>query len=428
MKMFLFPFILFICFSISEVYAQLPYTFTNTAHNDHYGSYDLQSIAIDTDGTIFLLSHSTSSLPRYSHGLHAYSFINSKFTNTAYKYIEDEYPAGISIGTDGTIFLFSAFQVQIKRMFRLSAYTYDGSSFTLISSTDFGEIKTFYSPMDLVLSNDNTLFFIVADTLRAFSYDGSNFTNTANIKAYGNSFYNELAIGSDNTIFVATGDSLRAFSYDGLKFTNTTNISDGGAAVDITIGSDGTIFLATEYDGLRAYTYDGSSFNNTAHENETEIEYGIYNVVVGSDGTIIAYRASSAYAYNGLLTYSYNGNSFSLINEFQSSDNHPITGKMIAGTNKNLFLVAGGLHAYTYTDTSLTNHDNIYEGGYAHRVFLDSEGNVFLANGGGGLRVYTYDGSSFINIAQENEGIYSVYDVVVGTSGNVLPFEVIIKL
>ena len=78
-----------------------------------------------------------------------------------------------------------------------------------------------------------------------------------------------ITLSSNGTIFLANGDDgLRAYTYDGSSFTNTANIDDGGCAYGVTVSSDGTIFLANGDDGLRAYTYDGSSFTNTAHIND----------------------------------------------------------------------------------------------------------------------------------------------------------------
>ena len=63
-------------------------------------------------------------------------------------------------------------------------------------------------------------------------------------------------------------DGLRAYTYNGSSFTNTAHVNDGGYGLGVSVSSDGTIFLANGQDGLRAYTYDGSSFTNTAHIND----------------------------------------------------------------------------------------------------------------------------------------------------------------
>ena len=51
-------------FQNAITYAQLPYTFTNTARNIHYGS--AYGVAVDSDGTVFFATRIG--------GLHAYSY------------------------------------------------------------------------------------------------------------------------------------------------------------------------------------------------------------------------------------------------------------------------------------------------------------------------------------------------------------------
>ncbi|HNT67144.1 MAG TPA: FlgD immunoglobulin-like domain containing protein, partial [bacterium] len=65
-----------------------------------------------------------------------------------------------------------------------------------------------------------------------------------------------VAVGSDGTVFLAnTDDGLRAYTYDGSSFTNTAHIDDGGTAYSVALGPDGTVFLANGNEGMFAYTY-----------------------------------------------------------------------------------------------------------------------------------------------------------------------------
>ena len=62
-----------------------------------------------------------------------------------------------------------------------------------------------------------------------------------------------MAVGSDGTVFLANyNDGLRAYSYDGTSFTNTAHINDGGKALGVAVASNGAVFLANGDDGLRA--------------------------------------------------------------------------------------------------------------------------------------------------------------------------------
>ena len=56
--------------------------------------------------------------------------------------------------------------------------------------------------------------------------------------------------------FLATGnDGMRAYSYDGSSLINTAHIDLSDFSIDVTVASDGTIFLAYGDKGLFAYTY-----------------------------------------------------------------------------------------------------------------------------------------------------------------------------
>lgn len=73
---------------------------------------------------------------------------------------------------------------------------------------------------------------------------------------------------------------------------------------------------------------------------------------------------------------------------------------------------------YTHEFTLL---DTINDGGLAQAIALTPEGNVFLANGDDGLRVYSFDGNTFSNIAHINDFVDQVdpQEVAVGSNGTV---------
>jgi hypothetical protein len=102
-------------------------------------------------------------------------------------------------------------------------------------------------------------------------------------------------------------DGLRAYSYDGTSFTNTAHINVDKYAVGVDVGPDGTVFLlnvttgiASQYWYLGAYPYDGTSFTNTARSNSESDDVG--DVAVGPDGTVFwaqGFMGLSAYVYSG---------------------------------------------------------------------------------------------------------------------------------
>ncbi|MCL4704713.1 T9SS type A sorting domain-containing protein [bacterium] len=365
-KTFFLGMIIFGCGTTT--YAQLPYAFTNTARNTHYGI--ALDVAVAGDGTVFVAN---------GHGgLRAYTYDGETITRVTF--IDDGgYARGLTIAPDGTIFLANDDD-------GLRAYTYDGNTFTNTAHIDDGG-----NVHNVEVGPDGTIFLAKGDDgLRAYSYDGASFTNTAHIS--NGSRAQGVAVAADGTVFLANGqDGLRAYSYNGSSFINTAHIDDGfGAddAVAIAVASDGTIFLANERDGLRAYTYGGNTFINTAH-----IDNGgnAYNVEVGPDGTIFLANRS-----DGLWVYTYDGSSFT--NTDHINDGGSAQGVAVDSVGT-VFLANGndGLRAYHYDGTSVMNTAHIADVGEASSVAVGPDGTVFVADAG--LFAYSYDGSSFTNTA-----------------------------
>ena len=80
---------------------------------------------------------------------------------------------------------------------------------------------------------------------------------------------------------------------------------------------------------------------------------------------------------------------------------------MAVDTNGTVFLANynDGLRVYTYNGSSFTNITHIDEGGDAMGVAIGSNETIFLANGSYGLRAYTYSGQTGIPIILPPTGI-----------------------
>ena len=246
------------------------------------------------------------------------------------------------------------------------------------------------------------------------------FTQTAHINDGGIAV--GLAVGLDGTVFLANGsDGLRAYNYDGASFTSTAHIIVGSGwsyPEHLTLGLDGTVFVVhnpplpppgTE-NGLRAYTYDDTSFTNTAH-----IHDGRYalDVAVGPDSTIFV-----AYSTDGLRAYTYHDTSFTNTAHIDSGS---FAAQGVAvGPDGTIFVACGdeGLRAYSYDDTSFTNTTHIDDGGEALGVAIGPDGTVFLANYDDGLRAYSYDDTSFTNTAHIDDGGHA-RRIAIGPDGTV---------
>lgn len=130
-----FLFIIVLLCLNAVIHAQLPHTFTNTAHiYDGGTAYD---VAIGSDGTIFTANTSD--------GLRAYTYDDTSFTNTAH--INTGGTAwGVAISSSGTIFLANGSD-------GLRAYTYNGTAFT-----NTAYINTGSTAWGVAVNSDGTVF------------------------------------------------------------------------------------------------------------------------------------------------------------------------------------------------------------------------------------------------------------------------------
>ncbi len=221
----------------------------------------------------------------------------------------------------------------------------------------------------------------------------------------------DVSIGPDGTVFLANGsDGLRAFIFDGSTYSLSAHIYDGGDAMDVEVDSDGLILLANGSDGLRAYSYDGTSLTNIAHINEGGIARGLS---IGQDSLI--YVANSM----GVIAYNWDSSDFSFI---ASRNDGGDAMDIDVGSDGTILLANGddGLRAYSFNGStfSLVEHIDIGGSGYTKGVKAGPEGTFFLANGSDGLFAYHYLGMNFtLSALVDDEGFAE--GVAVGSDGTI---------
>jgi hypothetical protein len=289
-------------------------TLNNIAHINNGEGFGASAvdIASGSEGDVFVAYH--------INGLRAYSFMGDSLTGTAH--VDDgrdtDYARGVAVGPNGTVYLANGDD-------GLIAYRYSGISFSRLANInnpyEFHGHSGVITTKDVAVDSNGTVFLaFLSAGLWAYRRDGSSFITMAHSDEEINQAYG-VAVGPDGTVFLANGDDgLRAYYYNGSSFTNTAHIFNGyGEASAVAVGRDGTVFLAC--DGLRAYFYDGTSFTNTAHINDGG---GANDVTVGIDGTV--YLATR---YKGLIAYKYspltnvNHEYLAKPNEFKLVQNYP---------------------------------------------------------------------------------------------------------
>ena len=94
------------------------------------------------------------------------------------------------------------------------------------------------------------------------------------------------------------------------EFTQITQNTEHGIAVNVEVGPDGTVFLASDLGGVTAYDYDGESLTQVARiDKQTGLRDGI-SLAIGADGLV--YVASY---YDGLFVFQYDGAEFTFVEQ-----------------------------------------------------------------------------------------------------------------
>ena len=268
-------------------------------------------------------------------------------------------------------------------------------SFTQIAAINEGKYAG--ANKVIVASNGAILLANGEDGLRAYTFDGTSFSNIAHVNEGGDAM--GVAEGSNGTVFLANGeDGLRAYSFDGTAFTNLAHINEGGSAMDVALADDGTIFLANGEDGLRVYDFDGSSFISKAHNNDFSNDNEARGIAVAPDNTIFLFR-------DGVWAYTYTGSDF--INIWHNSEIGNSKG-IAFGTDGTIFLGSfRNIYAFGHQDTSFLKvaADSIDEL-WPHGISVANE-TIFIAGqsspiNSGVLAACDFDGSSLTKTAYLN--------------------------
>ena len=121
-----------------------------------------------------------------------------------------------------------------------------------IVSTDF-DYSHYCDPSNLTLNSVKMKKIALIHTILILSILISNvysqfthtFTQIASLSHVGYPW--GVTIGPDGTVFVANTDGgLCAYEYNGGKLKKTAYVNNGGFAMNVAIGHDGTVFLANE--------------------------------------------------------------------------------------------------------------------------------------------------------------------------------------
>ena len=197
------------------------------------------SVAIGPGGIIFTTTN---------FGIRAYSFTESTSFTLLANNINPIFDnaTGITVGPDSIVYVagggngFYAFSF------------YNDSTFTQLDHINVNQAS------GVAVRSDGTIFFANINTggVLAYTFNGTFFDSLAQWPVNG---ARNLAIGNNGTIFIANGsDGLRALTFDGTSFTNTAHIDEGGQTDtrDVAVGPDGVLYVINANLALTAYRYE----------------------------------------------------------------------------------------------------------------------------------------------------------------------------
>ena len=202
-----------------------------------------------------------------------------------------------------------------------------------------------------------------------------------------------------STIYSANGyNGITAHNFDGSTLTNlaTLPLEDHDSYAYAIRGQDGYVYVADIYRGLEVYQLTGTTLTQiTAH-----YEPGIMYRQIWTDGHYI-YTGGT----NGITAFSFDGTNLTLLdtNSAQGSANNA----GLWGDGTYLYEARSGLCAYTFDGSTFTQVAcvNPRETYYSTIRSVWGDGTyLYETNYRDGLHIYTFDGSTFTQVATYNNG------------------------
>ncbi|MGB5531068.1 MAG: T9SS type A sorting domain-containing protein [Ignavibacteriaceae bacterium] len=278
----------------------------------------------------------------------------------------------VGTGSDGTVFLAHSSE---------GLYAYNHSDTTFYNMRHISNPRGQSKPVE---RSDGIVFMAYYNSVYAITYTDTSLAVIDQLNL-GSPFTMDVAIGPDGTVFVATqSGGIFAFSFTlSTSFTLLDQINDPITVDGIAVGPDSIIYVAGRNDGFYAFSfYDDSTFTQLDNIDVSQA----WNVTVGSDGTVFFANGN----IGGLLVYTFNGVSFDSVTNWMD----PMGAFDVAVASDGTIFLANsldGLRAFTFDGSTLTNTAHIDPGSNTRDVAIGIDGVIFTANFGSGWYAFTYD-------------------------------------
>ncbi len=256
-----------------------------------------------------------------------------------------------------------------------------------ISSCPISHIDNFNTPGDAItVWGDGTYIYVadIAGDLRAYTFNGTAFTEVGTYTTTPNSVYDVW--GDGTYIYIADGTSgVRAYTFNGTTFTEVGSYNTAGSAYGV--WGDGTyIYVADGTIGLRVLSFNGTTFTNI-------------DSAASSGGTALRIWGDGTYIYvidisNGLSAFSFDGTTLTNLAIVQQV---AATEYDVWGDGSYIYAADGpyGLVAYTFDGTAFTKITYLSSTTDVKDVWGDGT-YIYIADHTGGIRAYIFNGTSFL--------------------------------
>jgi hypothetical protein len=208
------------------------------------------SIDLSSNGNKFCLDDNYIYTPLLEYGLSACSFDGTDLTSIAVVETDDDYNR--CTATDNS-YIYLGTNTGIK------SYTFDGNSFTYITSADFGDV------VDIKVSKNNNIFIASSTGLFVTTFDGGSFTQVSSadgnfsfvdIGEYDGLFTKEYIYGAKQTLGICS------YTFDGSTLSSAAAFDDaaGISSHNVCIADGRVLWVGGSNSNFFGYTFDGSSF------------------------------------------------------------------------------------------------------------------------------------------------------------------------
>lgn len=294
----------------------------------------------------------------------------------------------------------------------LSAYTFDGTTFTEI---DYAEGSSAYYGRG-VWSDGTYVYYTGGSSegiIIAYTFNGTDFTYKSNVTAPTANIIWRVRGDGTNIIAAADVDGIIAYTFDGATFTQVANYTTTSARETCVNESDvttGYIHLADNTGRIKAFTFDGATFTYITVSSAT----GAKNIDCDDNYIYVA-----AYS-QGLKAYTFNGTDYTEVANVDPSNGWGVAVK----DNYVLISTESGIYAYYFNGSNFNFQDTLLSGEFVGDIdFFDINPDYFYAaaDASEGTVAITFTLPTNVTIDTANDTIldYTNYSIFNGSVSNI---------